>query len=157
MIYLTFNPEKFLPDAKHVLVFASPDTTAARSPGTPSQLVLTRHRRRGWEVPGGKVEPGETPEAAARREMYEETGIKLKNLKWIGQYTISPGKHAADVIVKNIYRGNIDEWSSLPEGFETIESRLFPFTLQPFKKGYSDFIQDNLFPLVRNYFQQKAP
>lgn len=30
-----------------------------------------------WGVPAGKLEPGETPEAAAIRELYEETGIKL--------------------------------------------------------------------------------
>ena len=28
-----------------------------------------------WELPGGKVEPGEDPLAAARRELEEETGI----------------------------------------------------------------------------------
>jgi 8-oxo-dGTP diphosphatase len=30
-----------------------------------------------WEFPGGKIEPGETPEAAAVRECLEETGVAV--------------------------------------------------------------------------------
>lgn len=38
-------------------------------------LLLSRHRdRRTWETQGGHIEPGETPEDAAKRELYEESG-----------------------------------------------------------------------------------
>ena len=30
-----------------------------------------------WELPGGKLEPGETPEAAVVREIHEELGVDL--------------------------------------------------------------------------------
>lgn len=33
-----------------------------------------------WELPGGKVRPGETPEEAARRESREELGVEIEVL-----------------------------------------------------------------------------
>lgn len=39
-------------------------------------LLLSRHRRGTWELPGGTVEPGESFEEAVVRELAEETGIE---------------------------------------------------------------------------------
>ncbi|GIH24628.1 hypothetical protein Aph01nite_29380 [Acrocarpospora phusangensis] len=39
-------------------------------------VLLVKHRVRGWVPPGGKVEPGEGPRAAAVRECLEETGLR---------------------------------------------------------------------------------
>jgi len=36
--------------------------------------------------PGGKVEAGETPEAAAARECFEELGIRVSNLEYCGEH-----------------------------------------------------------------------
>ena len=41
---------------------------------------MTNLRQRGWDIPGGHLEPGETPEAAMRREVLEEAGAVLADI-----------------------------------------------------------------------------
>lgn len=47
------------------------------------RILIVAPRQKGareWNLPGGKVEKGESPESAARREVLEETGLLLRSL-----------------------------------------------------------------------------
>lgn len=44
------------------------------------------------ELPGGRVEPGEAPGAAARRELEEETGFRPRDLTSLGWFFPSPSR-----------------------------------------------------------------
>jgi nudix-type nucleoside diphosphatase (YffH/AdpP family) len=46
------------------------------------------------EAIAGRIDPGETPEAAARREAVEEAGLELHDLRFVGGYYPSPGAKA---------------------------------------------------------------
>lgn len=56
---------------------------------THAHKVLFGRRRAGagdftWQLPGGWLEPGESPQQAARREVLEETGLLLREMYFVG-------------------------------------------------------------------------
>ena len=58
------------------------DVTAAIIGGPDGRILVCsrpagKHMAGKWEFPGGKIEPGETPEACIRREIREELGMEI--------------------------------------------------------------------------------
>lgn len=64
------------------------------------QVVLTREyrhpvRRELYSLPGGRIQPGEEPLAAAKRELAEETGYRAAHWQKLGYYYPYPGEMQA--------------------------------------------------------------
>jgi ADP-ribose pyrophosphatase YjhB (NUDIX family) len=51
-----------------------------------NQILLVKGRSDGWTLPGGWVDPGESPSEAAARETKEESGYEVKAVRLIALY-----------------------------------------------------------------------
>jgi len=44
-----------------------------------------------WELPAGRLDPGETPSEGARRELEEEAGLRAESMEPLARYYTTPG------------------------------------------------------------------
>lgn len=105
-VRMSFAENAFSQAPKHVLILCQYE----------EQWLLTKHSKRGLEFPGGKVEEGETLEAAAHREVLEETGAVLDALEFIGEYEVEDEKGS---FVKAIFHGKVREFILQDSYYET--------------------------------------
>jgi 8-oxo-dGTP diphosphatase len=67
----------------------------------------------GWELPGGKVEPGEHPKDALRREIREELGVEIE----LGDLVVGPAAGAwplGDRYLMQVWLARITDGEPLP-------------------------------------------
>ena len=103
-----------------IVILAIDESKDAKDP----EIILERQYRHAagqflLELPAGRIEPGEAPLAAAKREMIEETGYRAKQWSHLTKYFASPGFLGESM---SIYLArNIREGAANPEADEKIE------------------------------------
>ncbi|MCX7993945.1 MAG: NUDIX hydrolase [Fimbriimonadales bacterium] len=80
---------RFLP-AEDATVLLPPCYVVVLITDGAGRYLLANIRGRGYCAPSGRIEPCETPEAAAVREAYEESGAVVEQLHWLGTYLLEP-------------------------------------------------------------------
>jgi 8-oxo-dGTP pyrophosphatase MutT (NUDIX family) len=93
------------------------------------RLCVVRQYRHGiedflWEIPAGKLDPGEAPAACAVRELAEETGITARTWTSLGLYLPAPGIFS-EVIHLYLAR-DIEVGKAAPDADEELELKWLP-------------------------------
>lgn len=111
----------------HWIEFRTPavGVVAVREDGA---LLLVNHfrfttRTRGWEVPAGRVEEGEPPEEAARRELREETGHAARVVEPLGHFYPSNGSSNQEFVY--FVARDLERISDVQDTNEVDEARWF--------------------------------
>ncbi len=85
-----------------------------------NELLLIRGPQRGWEIPGGQVEEGESLSKAAIRETKEESGVEIEIVRFCGIFQNVSRSICNTLFLAKPVGGQLMATS------ESLESRFFP-------------------------------
>jgi ADP-ribose pyrophosphatase YjhB (NUDIX family) len=113
------------------------------------EILLVCHDDLTWGVPGGLMELGESVEECAAREVKEEIGIYIKNLKLFGVFSgkelytkLKNGHEYYNIVIGYIctdFEGELK-----PDGIEVLDARFFNMNELPEKTN----------PLIKNKIKE---
>jgi ADP-ribose pyrophosphatase len=108
-------------------VLADDDPAKASRKREPSILLERQYRHAAqsmmWELPAGRIDDGETPLTAAKRELLEETGYRARQWKRILHFYVSPG--FLDETMTIYLASGLKAGKAQPEADEKIAVRFF--------------------------------
>ena len=112
-------PDRALITTTHILCFSALD------------MLMVKHEERGWDVPGGHLEPGEDVKMALDRELLEEGSATAKNVELFTILKLNvPNapkdyKYPHPVAYICCFIGQVAELMEFTPKFETLDRRLF--------------------------------
>lgn len=117
-----------------------------------NEILLIKGPQRGWEMPGGQVEEGESLTAAAIRETKEESGIDVEILKFCGIFqNVEKSICNTLFLAKPIGGTPTTSLESLEVGYFPIEEALEMVTVGNFRQRIEYCLDATKHPFFINF------
>ena len=133
----TFTPPKHIVSAATIVINEN------------NEILLIKGPRRGWEMPGGQVEDGESLREAAIRETKEESGIDVEIIKFCGIFQNVNRSICNTLFLAKPVGGELTTTpESLEVGFFTIEQALEMVTHRNFRERIEYCLNEDTQPFL---------